>query len=69
MSEKSDQFEQMIARVHELLEAQDAVVRWDDRIPDPDNPKQPRQIDISVRKGTFLNLIECRIHKKKQNVK
>lgn len=69
MSEKSDEFERMITRVHELLEGQEADVKWDEKIPDPDNPKQPRQIDVLIRKGNLLNLVECRIHKEKQNVK
>jgi len=69
MSEQSDEIEQMITRVHELLEGQDADVMWDQKIPDPDNPKQPRQIDILIRKGNLLTLVECRIHKEKQNVK
>ena len=69
MSEKSNQFEQMIGRIHELVENQDADVKWNEKIPDPDNPKQPRQVDILIRKGNLLNLVECRIHNKKQNVK
>jgi hypothetical protein len=69
MSKKSDEFEQMITRVHELLEGQDADVKWNEKIPDPDNPKQPRQIDVLIRKENLLNLVECRIHKEKQNVK
>lgn len=69
MSENSVQFEQMIARIHELLEGQEADVRWNETIPDPDNPQQPRQIDVLIRKDNMLNIIECRIHKAKQNVK
>lgn len=68
MTKKSDEFEQMIAKVHELLEGQDAHVEWNERIADPDNPKQLRQIDVSVRKDNLLNLIQCRIHKRKQDV-
>jgi hypothetical protein len=69
MSEKSDEFERMITRIHELLEGQEADVKWDEKIPDPDNPKQLRQIDVLIRKGNLLNLVECRIHKEKQDVK
>lgn len=69
MSKKSDEFERMITRVHELLEGQEGDVKWDEKIPDPDNPKQPRQIDILIRKGNLFNIVECRIHKEKQNVK
>jgi hypothetical protein len=45
------------------------VVTWDDRIPDPDNPTQPRQIDVTIRRGGQLTLVECRIHKGRQGVK
>lgn len=69
MSEDSEQFEQLIARIHELLEDQEADVQWNEKIPDPDNPQQQRQIDVLIRKGDLLNIIECRIHKEKQNVK
>jgi len=46
----SDEFEIMISRTHKLLEGDDATVDWNERIPDPDNPKQGRQIDVLVRK-------------------
>jgi hypothetical protein len=68
MSKKSDEFELMIARVYELLEGQDADVKWNEKIPDPENPKEPRQIDILIRKGNLLNHVECRIRKARQNV-
>ena len=41
MADKSYQtLEQQIARIHRLLEAMDADVTWNDRIPDPDNPNK-----------------------------
>jgi Restriction endonuclease len=58
-----------IERLHQLLESEDSVVTWDDRIPDPDNPTQPRQIDVTIRRGGRLTLVECRIHKGRQGVK
>ena len=69
MTKESDDFEILISRIHELLEGQDAEVIWNDKIADPDNPTQNRQIDITVRKDNFLNIIECRLHKAKQDVK
>lgn len=69
MTRISDEFEQMIARIHELLEGEGAHVEWNEKILDPDNSKRLRQIDVVVRKDGFLSLIECRIHKNKQNVK
>ena len=63
MSKKSDEFEFMIARIHEILESENANVEWNDKVPDPDNPSQLRQIDVSVRNGRMFNIIECRDRK------
>jgi len=65
----SDTFERQIHRIHELLEGSGAAVTWNDHLPDPDNPKQPRQIDITIRRDRQLALIECRFHRSRQNVK
>jgi Restriction endonuclease len=62
-------FEQEISRIHELLEGDDAEVTWNDRIIDPDNPERLRQIDITVKKQRRLTIVECRIHKNRQDVK
>jgi hypothetical protein len=69
MSKASDEFELMVTRIHEVLEGENAQIEWNERIPDPDNPSQSRQIDVTVRKGELFNIIECRLHKKKQDVK
>ena len=68
MTQASDEFEKMISRIHRLLEGDDASVDWNERIPDPDNPKQGRQIDVLVRKDGLKTLIECRLHKEPQDV-
>ena len=60
---ESHLFEQRIHRIHELLEQSGAEVTWNDRVADPDNPKQARQIDVTIRRGQHLTLIECRLHK------
>ena len=65
----SRKFEQQIHRIVELLETSGGQVTWNDHIPDPDNPTQPRQTDITIRRGEHLTLIECRLHKLRQNVK
>lgn len=62
-------FEHQIRRIHELIEQPGSTVTWNDRIPDPDNPSQARQIDITVSIENQLTLIECRIHNKPQDVK
>jgi len=69
MNKQSDEFEIMVSRIHEILEGEDAIVEWNDKIPDPDNPTQPRQIDVSIRKGEIFNIVECRLHNTKQDVK
>jgi hypothetical protein len=69
MTKESDDFEILVSKIHELLEGEDAEVTWNDKISDPDNPIQNRQIDITVRKDNYFNIIECRLHKTKQDVK
>lgn len=65
----SDLFEQRIHRIHELLEGSAAEVTWNDRIPDPDNPSQNRQIDVTIKNGGNLTIVECRLHASRQGVK
>jgi hypothetical protein len=65
----SESLEQQIHRIHELLERSHEDVTWNDHIPDPDNPEQPRQIDISIRRNGIFTIIECRLSKRPQNVK
>lgn len=69
LSKKSDDFEKQIYRIHKLLEDTASEIIWTDKIPDPDNPDQNRQIDISIKNGDKLTLIECRIHQQPQDVK
>lgn len=69
MTKKSDNFELQIHRIYELLNQKGSKVTWDDKISDPDNPNQPRQIDISIKRDNKLTIVECRIHKKSQDVK
>jgi hypothetical protein len=68
MSKVSDAFEQRIHRVHELTNGTEAEVTWNDHIPDPDNPKRSRQIDITIKRGAALTFVECRIHNEPQDV-
>jgi hypothetical protein len=68
MARASEEFERRIERIHRLLE-EEAVVTWNERIPDPDNPSQPRQIDITIRRDGKLTIVECRLHKERQDVK
>jgi hypothetical protein len=68
VTEESTAFEWRIERIYRLLEDEDAVITWNDRIPDPDNPSQPRQIDITIRRDQSLTIVECRVHKSPQDV-
>ena len=61
-------FETKISRIEKAFKDLDAEVTWNDRIKDPDT-NQSRQIDITVKKNGFLTIIECRLHKEKQNSK
>lgn len=65
----SKEFEQLIARIHSILEKSKFKVTWNDKIIDPDNPNRTRQIDITIKEGQFLTIVECRVHKKKQDIK
>jgi hypothetical protein len=62
-------FEKMVARIHMLLEESSAEVTWNDKISDPDNPTNKRQIDATIRIDGKLTLVECRFQKKRQDVK
>ena len=68
MTERSTAFEHRVERIHRLLEGENAVVTWNDHIPDPDNPNQPRQIDVTIRRAESFTIVECRIHKDPQDV-
>lgn len=69
MTEKSTTFERQIERIYQLLEHDPSKVVWNDKIPDPDNPDQPRQIDISIDRDGETVHVECRIHNSPQDVK
>ena len=64
----AQEFERQIERIHRLLEKEASQVTWNDRIPDPDNPDQLRQIDIKIERDGAIIYIECRIHKAPQDV-
>lgn len=65
---RSEAFEQQVHRIHELLEQSGASVTWNDHFPDPDNPAQMRQSDVTIRRGDHLTLVECRDHEHPQDV-
>jgi hypothetical protein len=69
MVKASEAFELQVHRIHELLEDSGAQVTWNDHLPDPDNPPQLRQVDITIRRGGHLILIECRHHQTPQDVR
>jgi len=69
LTKASEKFERQIERINKLIEQPGSEITWNDRLPDPDNPSQHRQIDISIRRDNKLTLVECRLHKEKQDVK
>jgi len=69
MLKRSEAFERQVHRIKELLERSSDSVTWNDHISDPDNPSQLRQIDVTVRRGCKLTIVECRLSKRRQDVK
>ncbi len=69
MKNTSEKFEKQIHRIYKLIEQKGSEVTWNDKIPDPDNPDQVRQIDISIKRDGKFTLVECRIQNKVQDVK
>lgn len=63
------EFEQQIARILRALNDRNVDVIWNDKFPDPDNPLQMRQVDISIREKQRLTIVECRLHQRRQDVK
>jgi len=68
MTNVSREFERQVEKIHSLIQDPEGEVTWDDRIQDPDNPQQQRQIDISIKRDGFLTIVECRIHRETQDV-
>lgn len=66
---KWQEFESLVARVITAILDSGAEVKLNDEIPDPDNPEQLRQIDITIRREDKLTHVECRNHKSPQDVK
>jgi hypothetical protein len=69
MSRATD-LEKLTARIHRLLECEStAVVTWNAKVPDPDNPKQLRQIDVEIVRDGISTHVECRSHVEPQSTK
>jgi len=68
MAKKSELFEKQIKRIIATIENTGANVEWNDHIRDPDNPKQKRQVDITIKNDDGLTIVECRQHGKAQSV-
>jgi hypothetical protein len=60
--------ERQVERIERLIAQEGSEVTWNDRIPDPDNPRQRRQIDITIRRDGRLTIVECRMEKSPQDV-
>ena len=68
MSKSSTAMEQQVERIKRLLEPLGTAVTWNEKIVDPDNTKQLRQIDVTIRKDGKLTHVECRLHADPQDV-
>jgi len=67
--ETPEALEHQVHRIHELLVRCHEDVTWNDHIPDPDNLEQLRQIDVTIRRNGELTIIECRLSRRRQDVK
>ncbi|MDX2373867.1 restriction endonuclease [Psychrobacter sp. PP-21] len=63
------EFEQIVGRIISIMVKSGDEVVWNDKISDPDNPKQMRQIDIAINHDGLKSHIECRHHSAPQDVK
>ncbi len=63
------EFEQIVSRIISIMVKSGDKVVWNDKIPDPDNLKQMRKIDISINHDGLKSHIECRHHSAPQDVK
>lgn len=68
MSKPSKSFEKQVKRIISTLEKTGANIKWNDHVRDPDNPKQKRQVDITIKNDDVLTIVECRQHGKAQSV-
>jgi len=65
----ADEFEHLIYMAIEIAKESNEEVTLNDKIYDPDNQKQLRQLDITIKNGNNLCIVECRNHKVRQNTK
>ena len=65
----STEFEQLTGRIISQVVESGAQLLWNDRIPDPDNPSQLRQVDVTISRDGRKTHIECRNHKAPQDAK
>ena len=63
------EFEQLTSRIIAQMVKSGAEVEWNDRVSDPDNPNQLRQVDVTITRDGRKTHIECRNHKTPQGTK
>ncbi len=68
MRKEATELEQQAGRIHKFLEGSNAEVTWNEKIPDPDNPTQLRQIDFTIRNPNSFTIGECRFRKYPEDV-
>lgn len=68
LATSSTDLEQLVTRIHKLIEPAGAKITWNEKIRDPDTG-QLRQIDGMIERDKKRTHIECRHHKQPQDVK
>ncbi|MFC4350191.1 restriction endonuclease [Fodinicurvata halophila] len=68
LAKSSKDLEQLVTRIHMLIEPAGAKITWNKKIRDPDTD-QLRQIDGMIEREGKKTHIECRRHKPPQDVK
>lgn len=63
MTRRNKAFDQLVTHIEKRLQAQGSVVTWLDQTLDPDDPAEPRAIDITIQRDGLLTLVEIRDHK------
>lgn len=62
------EFEKKVTNIIRLLQGNGAKVEWNEKIKDPSNPNQTRQIDISITRNGKKYHMECRHRTSPQDV-
>jgi len=65
---EAQKFEQQVERIFSVIENSGTVVSWDASIPDIEVPNITRQIDVLLERDGKKVIVECRNHKRPQDI-